>query len=149
MTDAKDYLQYFRTAEARIDLKIRQLESLQDRLCSISAPMDKEQVSHTRNVDIMADTVAMIVDIQKDIDQQTSEVFRRKREAYRLLDQIDPDSASLLIAHYFNGLSVMGVGKTIHVTKRQAQRRLNTAIEEFQSVLNSQSYLHSSAFRNS
>ena len=149
MTDAKDYLQYFRTAEARIDLKIRQLESLQDRLCSISAPMEKEQVSHTRNVDIMADTVAMIVDIQKDIDQQTSEVFRRKREAYRLLDQIDPDSASLLIAHYFNGLSVMGVGKTIHVTKRQAQRRLNTAIEKFQSVLNAQSHLYPSAFRNS
>ena len=86
MTDARKYLESFRIQESRIQLKTEQVQSLQERLTSITAPMDKEQVSHTKNVGIMADTVAMIVDIQRESDQQTADLYRRKREAYQLLD---------------------------------------------------------------
>ena len=65
MVDAREYLSYFRVAESRIRLKIKQIQSLQDRLRSISVPMDNEQVSHTRNVEIMAETISIIVDMQK------------------------------------------------------------------------------------
>ena len=76
MVNAREYLGYFRVAESRIELKIKQIQSLQDRLCCISIPMDKEQVSHTKSVEIMAETIAMIVDMQKEIDQQTSAILR-------------------------------------------------------------------------
>ena len=88
MTDARKYLESFRIQESRIQLKTEQVQSLQERLTSITAPMDKEQVSHTKNVGIMADTVAMIVDIQREIDQQTADLYRRKREAYQLLEKL-------------------------------------------------------------
>ena len=84
----------------------------------------------------MADTIAIITDIQRDIDQQTSEIFQRKREAYQLLDQISPENAAILIERYFDGKTVQVICQMIHVTKRQAQRRINEAIEEFQTVLN-------------
>ena len=136
MTDAREYLMYFKKAEAIIELKVKQLQNLQDRLSCISAPLEKEQVSHTRNVAILADTIAMVVDMQKEIDRQTNEVVKRKREAYSLMDRIKPESASILIDHYFNGMSLMTISKSIHLTKRTVQRKLNDAIIEFQGILN-------------
>ena len=136
MNDAREYLEYFRTTEAKIKLKIKQIQSLQDRLLSLSPSLEQEHVSHTKNVAVMADTIAIITDIQRDIDQQTSEIFQRRREAYQLLDQISPENATILIARYFDGKTVQGISQMIHVTKRQAQRRINDAIEELKGVLN-------------
>ena len=137
MIDAREYLNYFRIAESRIELKISQMQSLQDRLLSLSPTLDQEHVSHAKNVTVMADTIAIITDMQRDIDQQTSEIFQRKREAYQLLDHISPENAAILIERYFDGKTVRAISQMIYVTKRQAQRRINEAIEELQNVLNS------------
>ena len=136
MIDAREYLSYFRIAESRIELKAKHIQSLQDRLLSLSPVLDQEHVSHTKNVAVMADTIAIITDIQRDIDKQTSEIFQRKREAYQLLDQINPENAALLMDRYFNRKTILNISHSIHVTKRQTQRKLNDAIEEFQAVLN-------------
>ena len=101
MINAREYLESFRTDESRIELKLKQMQNLQDHLCSVSSFMVNEQVSHTRNVSVMADTMATIVDMQKEIDQQTSEIVKRKHEAYLLLDQIKPENAAILIDYYF------------------------------------------------
>ena len=136
MIDAREYLNYFRISESKVELKIKQIQSLQNRLLSLSPALDQEHVSHTKNVTVMADTIAIITDIQRDIDQQTSEIFQRKREAYQLLDQINPENAALLMDRYFNRKTILNISHSIHVTKRQTQRKLNDAIEEFQAVLN-------------
>lgn len=138
MIDAREYLSYFRIAESRIELKAKQIQSLQDRLLSLSPVLDQEHVSHTKNVAVMADTIAIITDIQRDIDKQTSKIFQRKREAYQLLDQISPQNAAILIERYFDRKTVDAISQMIHVTKRQAQRRINEAIEEFQAVLDNE-----------
>ena len=67
MTDAREYLTSIRKAEERLSLKKRQVENLRDRLTSLSVPTDKEVVSHTPNVGVMADTVAMIADMEAEI----------------------------------------------------------------------------------
>ena len=86
MINALDYLQAFRVAEQRIQLKIQQEQRLREQLANISAPVNQEHIAHTKNVGIMADTVAAIIDIENEIDQQTSELFKKKKEAYHLLD---------------------------------------------------------------
>ena len=48
MIDAREYLHSFRIADSKIQLKIQQVQKLNDRLLSLTAPMDKEQVSHTK-----------------------------------------------------------------------------------------------------
>ena len=72
MIDAQEYLTSIQQAGQRIELKIQQVKSLREQLQSISAPLDKEQVSHTRNVAVMSDTIATIVDMEKEIDQQAN-----------------------------------------------------------------------------
>lgn len=135
MINALDYLQAFRVAEQRIQLKIKQVQKLREQLINISAPVNQEQIAHTKNVGIMGDTVAAIIDIENDIDQQTSELFKKKKEAYHMLDQIRPESAMLLIERFFNGKAVDTMSRELHVCKRHAQRKLNDAILEFQSML--------------
>ena len=90
-------------------LKIKQIQSLQNRLLSLSPTLDQEHISHTNNVAAMADTIAIIIDIQRDIDQQTSDVFQRKRKVYQLLDQISPENVAILITRYLDGKTVHGI----------------------------------------
>ena len=136
MIKASDYLQSFRIAEQRIQLKILQVQRLREQLVSFSPLMDKEQVSHTKKVGVMAETVAAIIDLEKEIDHQMSELLKKKGEAYHLLDQIKPENAKVLLEHFFSGKTVDALSHEIHVCKRHAQRRLNDAILEFQAVLN-------------
>ncbi len=134
MTDAREYLESFKKTEERIRLKARQIRELQDRLMCLSAPMENEQVSHTRNVAIMAETVAMIVDMQNELDQQTARLLQAKREAYRLFDQIQPQSAALLLDRYLEGSTVAEMSKKLFLSQRQTQRRLNESVLELQAV---------------
>ena len=136
MTDAKEYLQYFRNMKARIDLKEQQFHDLHDRLTCMSPSFDAELVSHSKNVAVMSDTIAILIDMRNEIDQQLSDFWQKKHEAYRLLDQISPEGARILIEYYFNRKSLSECGLIYHIAKRQAQRRLNEAIAEFQEILN-------------
>ncbi len=135
MINARVYLGSFQKAEARIEIKKRQLMDLQDRLTCITAPMDKELVSHTRNVDAMSDTIALIIDLKNELEEQTAAYIRRKREAYQLLEQIAPEKSIYLIEHYFDGKSLTEISGMHHIDKRWAKRRIASAIADFQLVL--------------
>ena len=76
-----------------------------------------------------------LIDLEKEVDQQTSEYLKAKREALRLLERIKPESATILVERYFEGKTFIEIGKIIFVTERQAQRRCKEAIREFQRVL--------------
>lgn len=135
MIDARQYLRSFRVKESKLQLKLEQIQRLRDRLLNTSAPMDKEQVSHTTNVSVMADTIATIVDLQKEADMQASEFLKEKWKAMELMEQIRPESSAVLIARYFEGKTYPEIGHEQFITERQAQRKEKTAIKEFQRVL--------------
>ncbi len=135
MTDAQVYLKSIGDAEARIELKTRQLQNLRDRMLCLSAPMDKEQVSHTKNVGVMADTIALILDMEAEIDQQTSAFLQKKRDAIRMMSQIPPESAELLAARYFDRKTFEEIGRIMFITKRHAIRKHKEALARFQAVL--------------
>ncbi len=135
MIDAQVYLASIRAMGIRLQTKIQQVQRLRDSLRSITAALEQETVSHTKSVSAMADTIAMMIDIEKEVDQQTSEYLKAKREALRLLERIKPESATILVERYFEGKTFIEIGKIIFVTERQAQRRCKEAIREFQRVL--------------
>lgn len=135
MMTARKYLERFPTIEARIKLKTEQVAQLRESLLSFSVPTDKEQVSHTRNVDMMSRTIAHIVDVEHEIDEQAVTLLNLRREAYKLFDQIPPDSASLLIEHYINEKSISELAQTFFWSQRHVYRKLKEALDKFQSVL--------------
>ena len=135
MIDARDYLNSFRIADSKIQLKSQQMQKLRERLLSLSAPMDKEQVSHTPNVGIMAETIATIVDKQKEIDRENNELTKKKCELIELMCRMSAENAGILLDHFVEG-TILAIGKNLFITKRQAQRRVNEAVIEFQNLLN-------------
>lgn len=136
MIDAREYLKTFQREEAMLRLKVRQLQNLRDRLTNLSVPMDKEQVSHTPNVSLMSETIALIVDMEKEINLRTDRLTEFKCEAYRYFDQIRPERASLLMDRYFEGKKNGQICEERFITERHLRRLMREAIDSLQGVLN-------------
>lgn len=136
MIDAYEYLSSIRAVEIRIQMKIEQMQQLRDRVNSISAPpLEKDRVMHTKDPLGMQKTMAVILDLEKEIDQQTSELMDRKVEAFALLDQLRAENAHILSCYYLKGQSTKDLSRTLFLSRRQVQRRLKEALCEFQLVL--------------
>ena len=135
MTDARAFLESIKAAETSIQMKVLRMNSLRERLTSLHVPIDQEHVTHSKNVDIMGDTIALIRDMEQEIDQQTHELYLLKKKAYHLLDQIQPESARILSVCYLECMSTSDLAKMLFVTQRQAQRKVKAALAELQSVL--------------
>lgn len=138
MIDAKRYLKSFKAKEDKIALKRSHIQTLREKLTSISTPTDKEQVSHTKNASIMANTIAMIVDMEKEIEQESCALLSEKTKALMLLDQIPTNSANVLINRYLFGLTIDEIGKKNCSSERSAYRKIQEALKQFQRILDSQ-----------
>lgn len=137
MIKALDYLDSIRTMEIRIQIKTRQVQHLRDTMNNVTAPMDKEQVSHTKNVSAMADTIAMIIDIEEEIEELRIKLSTRQKEIISLLNRMKPENASILSGRYIEGKTTKELGNMLFLSRRQIERRLKDAQVEFQLVLNS------------
>ena len=100
--------------------------------------MDKEKVSHTKNVGIMAETIATIVDKKNEVDRENSELTKKKCELIEFMCQMPAEDAKILLDHFLDGKTILAIGKELFISKRQAQRRVNEAVIEFQNLLNEQ-----------
>ena len=136
MMKAFDFLDSIRTMEFRIQIKTRQAQHLRDTMSNITAPMDKEQVSHTKNVSALQDTMAMVLDIENEIKELRSIVSKRQKEVLTLLDQMNAENANILSCRFIEGKSLKELGKIVFLSRRQTERRLNDALDEFQNLLN-------------
>ena len=139
MIDAHEYLASIRAVEIRIQMKINQMHQLQDRVDSISAPpLDKDRVMRTKDPSVMEKTMDLIIDLQREIDQQTCQLMGRKIKALCLLDQMQAENARILSCYYLEGKSTKELGKTLFLSRQQIQRRLKEAMIEFQLILSRQ-----------
>ena len=136
MMMAFDYLDSLRTIEIRIQIKTRQAQHLRDTMSSITAPMDKEQVSHTKNVSAMQDTMAMVLDIEEEISELRNQLTKRRREILIILDQMKPEYASVLSGKFVERRYTKEIGNMLFLSKRQIERRLKDALDAFQLILN-------------
>lgn len=136
MIDAREYLESIRESELRLQMRQRQLQTMKDRLLCITPAMEQELVTHTRNVGRMTDSIAMILDMEKEIDQETREFILVKKKALSLMNLIAPEHSEVLIQRFFEAKTFPEIGRILFVTERQAQRKLKEAVAEYQRVLN-------------
>ena len=136
MMKAFDYLDSLRAMEIRIQMKTRQAQHLRDTMSNITASMDKEQVSHTKNVSAMQDTMAMVLDIEEEISELENTLTKRRKEILTILDQMKPEHAIVLSGRFIEGKSTRELGNIMFLSMRQIERRLNDAVGAFQLILN-------------
>ena len=136
MIEAREFLESVSTMEIKIQMKTRQVQHLRDTLTNTTSPMDRELVTHTKNVDVMGNTVAMIIDTEAEIKLLESMKDERRKEILSLLDQLNPKNASILSYVYVERVPTKELCQELFLSRRQVQRRLKEALKAFQTVLN-------------
>lgn len=133
--NACEFLNSVRVLDSRIRMKMNQVASLRDSLTSPASPFGQEKVSGSKNVGAMGNSVALIIDIDKDIERLREELAMRQKEILYLLDQIKPEYAGVLFSYYIEGKSTKEIGTSRFLSRRQIQRLLKAGTVQFQSAL--------------
>ncbi len=132
--EPRAYLLSVKEMEERIRLKQDQVRRLNESLQAFSAQMDREVVSHTRKVDVMAEAIARMADLKTEIGEDIGALLLRTRQVYALFDRLPMPQAAILTERYMKGLSVRKIAEEMHITDRYARMMLAQAEEAFAKV---------------
>ena len=86
---AKSYLQQIKRCDINIDNGVEELTRLNALATRVTSAVSGDVVSRTRNTDTLGDTVAKIIKLQEDINREVDRYVDIKREAMRLLSQLE------------------------------------------------------------
>ena len=133
---AKECVQRMDDLNMMIDAKTRQAASLRDSLSIGAPPPDAERVSHTRNVHVMADRLAAVVDVERETDALIDELVDLKNFMITAINQL-PDSkeAMFLTERFIEGKSTEKIAKEKHYTRRWVQQIVKVGTEHLDAFL--------------
>ena len=101
--NAKEYLQQIKTMDTKINTDIEELANLESLVTKTTSVMGDDRVQSSGSQEKMADCVAKIVDMQKEITDEIDRLIDYKKEARQLIcDSCDADCTKLLQKRYFN-----------------------------------------------
>lgn len=98
---AKDYLCQIKKTDRLIQRINETVSTLRSNLISPNLELKPDKIQTTRKTDQMAETIAKIVDLEKDMNVRIDELIDMKREAFNLIGKIpDFDQQNVLIGRY-------------------------------------------------
>ena len=102
---AKEYLFQIPKIDRLINRLMNTLAGLRSSLTSIGNELKPDRVQTSGPKDTLGDTVAKIVDLEREINSRIDELCDLKTEALALISKIpDLDQQNVLIARYVQGL---------------------------------------------
>ena len=123
---AKEYLSQAYRLNQLANTKMEQIENLRALSEKVTASYGSEQVSHSRNVTSMEDTVVRIVAAQDDLNRQLSEIVRLQVEISTLIDKVqNVNYSQILTKRYLRFMpwkriaSEMGIFQLLKLVKSQ------------------------------
>lgn len=125
MICVKEYMESIREQEQRILFKQHNIASYKKEFSSL--------IKNSR--ELQASIQATIVEMKKELARMHQEFVLAKQEATRLLEEISLESATILVLRYWEKKTMPEIGKAMFMSERHAYRRLKSAVEEFQAVL--------------
>lgn len=140
MSEAKEYLLSVKRLDAQINVRLSELEELQDKLKHITPVLSTDKVSGGGGVqDRMADAVARVVDLQQIINADIDRFADMKQEALALLDKMEnPVYMTLLHRRYFLHHSFEKIASDMNYTYRWVTRLHGRALQEYEKLMNVQ-----------
>ena len=107
---AKEYLSQAYRLNQLANTKMEQIENLRALSEKVTASYGSEQVSHSRNVTSMEDTVVRIVAAQDDLNRQLSEIVRLQVEISTLIDKVQNVNYSQILVSQRRMITGKGIG---------------------------------------
>ena len=101
--NAKEYLQQIKKMDTKINTDIEELANLEALVTKTTSVMSEDKVQSSSSQEKMADCVAKIVDMQKEITDEIDRLIDYKKEVRQLIcESCDADCTKLLHKRYFS-----------------------------------------------
>ena len=132
---AKTYLQQIRRLDRKINNKQIQLESLRELVTNITPILKDINVQSNGSQDRLGDTMAKIIDLQNEINNEIDLYVNRKLEAIKLINAMEDDiSINILIQRYINYKMWDEIADNLNYTRQGVLKKHGQALLNFEKV---------------
>ncbi len=134
--DAREYLSQAYLLEKQVQSKQDQIRAYRELLTSINAHLVDEPVKHTRNVEIMQDTILKIMAAEEELNLQIDALVDKKLEIAEVISQVKNVVYRLILEkRYLCFLSREMIAVDLNYSAKSVQRLHRQAIEVVQGIL--------------
>ena len=138
---AKEYLNQARLLDQRINAKLERVTRLRALTERVTAAMDGEVVSHTRNVMSLQDQIARLMDEEESLNAAIDRLVDLKSEVSEVLTLIhDTDCQLLLELRYLCFREWEEIAEVMHFHVRTVYKLHGRALRKLTEVLESEEY---------
>lgn len=135
----KEYLNQVDRLNRMIDNKLAEIYQLKTLVCSISVATDSEKVKSSGSQDKMGDTIAKIVDMEKEADEMIDKMLDIKQKIVKQIENIENTNYyDVLCCRYIGRMTFEAIAKKMNYSWRQVIRIHDLALEEFEKMYKNQ-----------
>ena len=133
---AKEYLNQAKTLDQRINVKLDRVSRLRAMTQKITASLDGEQVSRTRNVTSLEDAIIRLMEDEESLNAAIDRLVDLKREVSGVLKQIDDTDCQLLLElRYLCYRSWEEIAEVMHMHIRTVYKVHGRALLKVEAIL--------------
>lgn len=133
---AKEYLNQAKTLDQRINVKLDRVSRLRAMTQKITASLDGEQVSRTRNVTSLEDAIIRLMEEEESLNAAIDRLVDLKREVSGVLKQIDDTDCQLLLElRYLCYRSWEEIAEVMHMHIRTVYKVHGRALLKVEAIL--------------
>ena len=134
---AKEYLSQAYRLNQLVSTKMEQIENLRVLSEKVTASYGSEQVSHSRNVASMEDTVVRIVAEQEDLNRQLNRIVRLQVEITALIDKVqNVNYSEILTKRYLRFMPWNRIASEMGYSRRWVLQKHEQALGVVEKLLN-------------
>ncbi|MBQ3704467.1 MAG: DUF1492 domain-containing protein [Oscillospiraceae bacterium] len=133
---AKEYLSQAYRLNQLANTKMEQIENLRALSEKVTASYGGEQVSHSRNVTSLEDTIVRIVAAQGDLNRQLNEIVRLQVEISSLIDKVqNVNYSEILTKRYLRFMPWNRIASEMGYSRRWVLQKHGQALEVVERLL--------------
>ena len=136
MRRGKEFLLRAENMERRIDAALRKVELFKSLAQRITAKLDQEQVSHSRNVSANEDAIIQLMEAEEQLKQLCAEYSNVVSEITAVLAALESREDERLLSDVFlKHQSLEQIATREHVTKSCMYKRCDRALDELERII--------------
>lgn len=135
--ETKQYLNRISELDRMINNKLSELSQLKMMAYGVTAFNDGERVQASGDKDRLGNTVAKIVDMEKEIDKFVDQFVDLKKEILQMLSMLESQRhKQILFKKYFEYKSIYTIADELGMSDRGCKKAHKRALEEFEKIKN-------------
>ena len=132
----KDFLNKIKKIDLLINVKLKEVSALRDRLTNVTANTEHERVQTSMQGDKFADTIAKIIELEESIDADIDVLVEYKSRARNLIEKLDDDILKVILyKRYFQGCTFEEIAVEISYSWRWTCKLHGRALQKLNEII--------------